>query len=221
MANRGWLNRIGGFLLPAPSVHHFLTITIGRYSFVIAFVAIFSIPSVVCTVFFLTCSEWVMTTPFFALLSGVVAPVSATSSATLTCTLPFWCPVQDRVFWLQLGFRSCGVPPGIDPSVVKSSHTPRSAFLRTSDILHCCQRSPSPLSPVPICSKIWEVCFDVNTVLDDPPITSWRCYPHAPRRCYLRQASDSAVWLLTFCVSVWSPMASHCNTLVSCVLQQC
>ena len=27
-------------------------------------------------------------------------------------------------------------------------------------------------APVPICSKIWEVCFDVNTVLDDPPINS-------------------------------------------------
>ena len=38
-----------------------------------------------------------MTTPFLALLSGVVAPVSATSSVTLTSTLPFRCPVQDRV----------------------------------------------------------------------------------------------------------------------------
>ena len=25
-------------------------------------------------------------------------------------------------------------------------------------------------APAPMCSKIWEVCFDVNTVLDDPPI---------------------------------------------------
>ena len=34
---------------------------------------------------------------FLALLPGVVAPVSATSSVTLTCMLPFRCPVQDRV----------------------------------------------------------------------------------------------------------------------------
>ena len=27
-------------------------------------------------------------------------------------------------------------------------------------------------APVPICSKIWEACFAVNTVLDDPPINS-------------------------------------------------
>ena len=45
-------------LLRASFVHHFLTITTGRYSFVIAFVAIFSIPSVARTVsFFQTCSE--------------------------------------------------------------------------------------------------------------------------------------------------------------------
>ena len=37
-----------------------------------------------------------MTTPFFALLPGVVASVSATSSATLTCVLLFWCPVWTR-----------------------------------------------------------------------------------------------------------------------------
>ena len=36
-----------------------------------------------------------MTTPFFALLPGVVASVSATSSATLTYALLFRCPVQD------------------------------------------------------------------------------------------------------------------------------
>ena len=45
-------------LLPASFVHHFFTITTGRYSSVIAFVAIFSIPSVARTVSFLqTCSE--------------------------------------------------------------------------------------------------------------------------------------------------------------------
>ena len=27
-------------------------------------------------------------------------------------------------------------------------------------------------APVPICSKIWEVCFDVITALDDPPTNS-------------------------------------------------
>ena len=86
-------------LLPASFVHHFLTITTGRYSFVIAFVAIFSITSVARTVsFFETCSEFDMTTPFFALLSGVAASVSATSSATLTCAFLLRCPVQDLVF---------------------------------------------------------------------------------------------------------------------------
>ena len=45
-------------LLPASSVHHFFTITTGRYSSVIASIAIFSIPSVACTVFFIqTCFE--------------------------------------------------------------------------------------------------------------------------------------------------------------------
>ena len=45
-------------LLPASSVHNFFTITTGRYFSVIASIAIFSIPSVACTVFFLqTCFE--------------------------------------------------------------------------------------------------------------------------------------------------------------------
>ena len=52
MANCSSLNCFRGILPPASFVHHFLTITTGRYSSVIAFVAIFSISSVARTVSF-------------------------------------------------------------------------------------------------------------------------------------------------------------------------
>ena len=97
MEDRYWLNCFRGILLPASSVHHFFTITIGRYSSVIAFVAIFSISSVACTVFFLqTCSETCehLSLPFSPALLHLS---SATSSAILTCVLLFRCPVQDLV----------------------------------------------------------------------------------------------------------------------------
>ena len=54
----------------------------------------------------------------------------------------------------------------IDPSVVRSCHT--------LDLLQfeCLSYCTVAFAPVPIYSKIWEVCFDVNTVLDDLPINS-------------------------------------------------
>ena len=89
-----------------------------------------------------------MTTPFFALLPSVAESVSATSSATLTCALLLRCPVQDLVFVVSF-CRTLGLHVShiaLLPEVVFAS------------------------APVPICSTIWEVCFNVNTVLDDPPI---------------------------------------------------
>ena len=106
MANRCWLNYFRGTSLPASFVHLFFTIMTGRYSFVIAFIAIFPSP------------------PWLARCLSFRVVQSET-----------W-----RASW-------------IDPSVVRFRHT--------LDLL-----------PVPICSKIWEFCFDVNTVLDDPPINS-------------------------------------------------
>ena len=110
-----------------------------------------------------------MSTPFFALLSGVAASVSATSSATLTCALLFRCPVQDLVLRLQLGFIlvACLLDRSFCRQVLPHS---RSAFIRMSHNIALLPGVVLASAPVPICSKIWEICFDFNTVLDDPPI---------------------------------------------------
>ena len=54
-------------------------------------------------------------------------------------------------------------------------------------------------APDPICSKIWEVCFDVNTILDDSPINSGGAT--RSRHCSLlggatRTRSDAATCVL-------------------------
>ena len=74
----------------------------------------------------------------------------------------------------------------------------RSAFLRMSHILHLPEVALAS-APVPICSKIWEVCFDVNTVLVDSPINSGGAT--RSRHCSLlgratRTRSDAATCVL-------------------------
>ena len=138
-----------------------------------------------------------MTAPFFALLPSVVAPVSATPSATLTCTLPFRCPVQDLVL-TSTRFRSCGVLP---ESILLSSGFATLSICFPPHVSHVALLSKVTLAsaPVPICSKIWEVRFDVNTVLDDPPINSGGAT--GSRHCSLlggatRTRSDAATCVL-------------------------
>ena len=100
------------------------------------------------------------------------------------------------------GIRSCGAVPG---SMVHCKYRPFQIWF----LMHVSRDALMSevvftSAPVPICSKIWDDCFDVITALGDPPIKCYplptlsgprRCYPHAPRRCRLQQASDSAVWL--------------------------
>ena len=150
MANRCWLNRIRGIVLPASFVHLLLTITSGRYFFAIAIRCNLLHPSVAHTVSFFH-----MTTTFLAPLSGVVAPVSCSRSCPLT----------------SAGFRSCGVPPG---SILRSSGLATFSICFPAHVSHIALVPEVALAsvPFPICSKIWEVCFDVNTALDDPPINS-------------------------------------------------
>ena len=146
MANRCWLNRIRGILLPASFVHLFFTITSGRFSFHCirrnllhplrgshsAFLSdlvrvrhdnAFSCPSPrrCCTC-----------------LSHIVSDSDVYASVSVSCSRS--CPLTSA------GFRSCGVPPGRSFGRQVLPHS-RSAFPRMSHTLHCCQRSPSPLLP--------------------------------------------------------------------------
>ena len=110
-----------------------------------------------------------MSTPFFALLPGVAASVSATSSATLTCAASVSVSCSRSCPPTSAGFHSCGVPPG---SILLSSGFATLSICFPSHVSHIALLPEVVLAsaPVPICSKIWEICFDVNTVLDDPPI---------------------------------------------------
>ena len=64
------------------------------------------------------------------------------------------------------------MPPG---SILRSSGLATFSICFPAHVSHVALLSEVALAsaPVPICSsKIWEVCFDVNTVLDDPPMNS-------------------------------------------------
>ena len=109
-----------------------------------------------------------MSTPFFALLPGVAACLNHTVSdsdvcASISVSCSRSCPPTSA------GFRSCGVPPG---SILLSSGFATLSICFHSHVSHIALLPEVALAsaPVPICSKIWEICFDVNTVLDDPPI---------------------------------------------------
>ena len=69
------------------------------------------------------------------------------------------------------GFRSCGMPPG---SILLSSSFATLSICFPSHVSHIALLPEVALAsaPVPICSKICEVRFDVHTVLDDSPINS-------------------------------------------------
>ena len=71
-------------------------------------------------------------------LSHIVSDSNVSASVSVSCSRS--CPLTSAEFC------SCGVPPG---SILLSSGLPhsRSAFLRVSHILHCCQRSFLPLLP--------------------------------------------------------------------------
>ena len=202
--NRCWLNCFRCILLPASSVHLFFTITTGRYSF-----------HCICrillhllrgshggpffqdlvrvrhdNVFFLPFSPAL----FAPVLSHIVSDSDVYASVSVSSSRS--CPLTSA------GFRSCWRASWIDPSVVRSCHTLDLLSSARLTYLHCCQRSPLASAPVMICSKIWEVLLRcqhgplmIHQRCDPlPPLfTPWRCHPHAPRRCHLRRASDSAV----------------------------
>ena len=69
------------------------------------------------------------------------------------------------------GIGSCGIPP---ETILLSSGSAAILICFLSHVSHIALLPEVVLAsaPVPICSKIWEVCFDVNTVLHDPPIGS-------------------------------------------------
>ena len=184
MANRCWLNRIRGILLPASFVHLFFAITSGRYSFHCirrnllhplrgshgAFLSdlvrvrhdnAFSCPSPR-----LCCTS----------LSHIVSDSDVYDSVSVSCSRSS--PPTSA------GFRSCGVPPG---SILRSSGLATLSVCFPVHVSHVALLPEVALAsaPVPICSKIWEVCFNVNTVLDDPPINSGRCYPLPPLFAFL------------------------------------
>ena len=171
MANRCWLNRIRGILPLASFVHFFFTITSGRYSFhcirrnllhhlrglhgvfLSDLVRVrhdnaFSCPPPRCCC---TC------------LSHIVSDSDVYASVSVSCSRS--CPLTSA------GFRSCGVLPR---SILRSSGLATLPICFPVHVSHIAFLPEVSLAsaPVPICSKIWEVCFDVNTVLDDPPINS-------------------------------------------------
>ena len=111
-------------------------------------------------------------------------------SASVSCSRS--CPLTSA------GFRSCGVPPG---SILLSSGFATFSICFPSHVSHNALLPEVVLAsaPVPICSKIWEVCFDVNTVLDDSPINSGGAT--RSRQCSLlggatRTRSDAATCVL-------------------------
>ena len=96
-------------------------------------------------------------------LSHIVSDSDVCASVSVSCSRS--CPLTSA------GFCSCGVPPG---SILRSSGLATFSICFPSHISHIALLPEVVLAsaPVPICSKIWEVCFDVNTVLDDSPINS-------------------------------------------------
>ena len=111
-----------------------------------------------------------MTTPFCPsprrcciCLSHIVSDFDVCASASVSCSRS--CPLTSA------GFRSCGVPP---ESILLSSGFATLSICFPSHVSHIALLPEVVLAsaPVPIGSKIWEVCFDVNTVVDDSPINS-------------------------------------------------
>ena len=96
-------------------------------------------------------------------LSHIVSDSDVCASVSVSCSRS--CPLTSA------GFRSCGVPPG---SILLSSGFATLSICFPSHVSHIALLPEVALTsaPVPICSKIWEVCFDVNTVFDDSNINS-------------------------------------------------
>ena len=133
MANRCWLNRLRGILLPASFVHLFFTIPSVRFSFLCIRRNLLHPLRGSHGVFF---SDLVGVRHDNAFscpshrrcgtcLSHIVSDSDVCDSVAVSCS-------RSRPL-TSAGFRSCGVPPG---SILRS---------RMSHILHCCQRSPSPM----------------------------------------------------------------------------
>ena len=171
MANRCCLNCLRGIILPASCVHLFFTITTGRYFF----------HCIRCNLLHpLRGSHGVFLSDLFRVrqdnaflcppprrcctcLSHIVSDSDVYASVSVSCSR--------SCLLTSAGFRSCGVPPG---SILLSSGFATLSICFPSHVSHIALLPEVALAsaPVPICSKIWEVCFDVNTVLDDPPINS-------------------------------------------------
>ena len=107
-------------------------------------------------------------------------------------------PCSRSCLLTSTGFRSCGVPA---ESILLLSSSATFLICFPSHVSHIALLPEVVLAsaPVPICSKIWEVCFDVNTVLDDPPINSG-CATRSRHCSFLggatRNRSDAATCVL-------------------------
>ena len=172
MANRCWLNRIRGILLPASSVHHFLAITSARYSFHCIRRNLLHPLRGSHGVFLSDLVRVRHDNAFFSCpsprrccicLSHIVSDSDVCASVSVSCSR--------SCLLTSTGFRSCGVPP---ESILLSSGFATLSICFPSHVSHIALFPEVSLAsaPVPVCSKIWDVCFDVNTVLDDPPINS-------------------------------------------------
>ena len=95
-------------------------------------------------------------------LSHIVSSSDVCASVSVSCSRS--CPLTSG------GFRSCGVLG----SILLSSGFATLSICFPSHVSHVAPLPEVALAsaPVPICSKIWAVCFDVNTVFDDPPFNS-------------------------------------------------
>ena len=100
----------------------------------------------------------------FTCLSHIVSDSDVYASISVSCLRS--CPLTSA------GFSFLWRASWIDPSVVRFCHISQSAFPRMSHILHCCQRSPSPLLPFQSAPRSGRFCFRCQHVLDDPPINS-------------------------------------------------
>ena len=171
MANRCWLNRLRGILLQASFVHLFFTFTSGRYSFHCIRSNLLHLlrgsHSVFLSDLVTVRHENAFSCPPHrrrcTCLSHIVSDSDAYASVPVSCSRS--CPLTSA------GFRSSGVPPG---SILRSSSFATFSVFFPPHVSHIALLPEVALAsaPVPIGSRIWEVCFDVNTVLDDSTINS-------------------------------------------------
>ena len=171
MTNHCWLKGIRSILLPASFVHLFFNITSGRYSFhCIRRNLLYPLrgshgASLSDSVRVRHDNAFSCSSPRRCCIcdSHIVSDSDVYASVSVSCSRS--CPLTSA------GTRSCGVPPR---SILRSSSLDTFSICFPVHVSHIALLPEVAFAsaPVPICSKIWEVSFGVNTVLYDPPINS-------------------------------------------------